>query len=42
MDAVFRLADTVTVMVNGAVMASGTPAQVRANPLVQAAYLGGH
>jgi branched-chain amino acid transport system ATP-binding protein len=30
------------VMVNGAVLASGTPHAVRANPDVQAAYLGEH
>ncbi len=42
MDAVFRIADRITVMVNGAVIASGTPAAVRGNPDVQAAYLGGH
>ena len=42
MDAVFRIADRITVMVNGAVIASGTPQGVRANPDVQAAYLGGH
>lgn len=40
MDAVFRVAERITVMVNGAVIASGTPAAVRANPEVQAAYLG--
>ena len=40
MDAVFRIADVITVMVNGAVLASGTPQAVRANPDVQAAYLG--
>jgi branched-chain amino acid transport system ATP-binding protein len=40
MDAVFRVADTITVMVNGAVIASGTPSAVRANPDVQTAYLG--
>jgi branched-chain amino acid transport system ATP-binding protein len=40
MDAVFRIADRITVMVNGAVIASGTPAEVRADPEVQAAYLG--
>ena len=34
MDAVFRIANEITVMVNGAVVASGTPEQVRA------AYLG--
>ena len=42
MDAVFRIADRITVMVNGAVIASDTPAAVRASPEVQAAYLGGH
>ena len=41
MDAVFALADRLTVMVNGQVIASGTPAAVRANRGVQAAYLGG-
>ncbi|MFO1333298.1 MAG: ABC transporter ATP-binding protein [Rubrivivax sp.] len=40
MDAVFRIADRITVMVNGAVIASDTPAAVRADPAVQAAYLG--
>ena len=42
MDAVFRIADRITVMVNGAVIASDTPARVRASPEVQAAYLGEH
>lgn len=40
MDAVFTLADRLTVMVNGCVMASGTPAEIRADAGVQAAYLG--
>jgi len=40
MDAVFALADQLTVMVNGQVIASGTPAQVRADATVQSAYLG--
>lgn len=40
MDAVFSLADQLTVMVNGQVIASGSPQAVRADPLVQAAYLG--
>ena len=40
MDAVFTLADHLTVMVNGQVIATGTPAQVRADPAVQSAYLG--
>lgn len=40
MDAVFALADRLTVMVNGQVIAQGTPAEVRADAGVQAAYLG--
>ena len=40
MDAVFALADQLTVMVNGQVIASGTPAEIRADAGVQAAYLG--
>ena len=40
MDAVFTLADQLTVMVNGQVIASGTPAEVRSDATVQAAYLG--
>ena len=42
MDFVFRVADRMTVLVEGAVLASGTPSEVRANPAVQTAYLGGH
>ncbi len=40
MDAVFRIAETITVMVNGSAIASGAPAQIRANPEVRTAYLG--
>jgi branched-chain amino acid transport system ATP-binding protein len=40
MDAIFALADHLTVMVNGQVIASGSPAAVRADRGVQAAYLG--
>jgi branched-chain amino acid transport system ATP-binding protein len=40
MDAVFRIADCITVMVNGAVIASGTPDFVRNSPEVRVAYLG--
>ena len=40
MDAVFRIADRITVMVNGAVIASGAPAVIRNNADVQTAYLG--
>jgi branched-chain amino acid transport system ATP-binding protein len=41
MDAVFRIADRITVLVDGAVIASDIPAAVRANADVQSAYLGG-
>ena len=40
MDAVFRIADRITVMVNGAVIASGDPAMIRQDPAVRGAYLG--
>jgi branched-chain amino acid transport system ATP-binding protein len=40
MDAVFAIAATLTVMVDGRVLASGTPAEIRANAQVQEAYLG--
>jgi branched-chain amino acid transport system ATP-binding protein len=40
MDAVFALADQLTVMVNGQVIATGTPQEIRADANVQAAYLG--
>ena len=40
MDAVFRIADRITVMVNGAVIASDVPEHIRSNPAVQVAYLG--
>ena len=40
MDAVFTLADQLTVMLNGQVIASGPPDTVRADPTVQSAYLG--
>jgi branched-chain amino acid transport system ATP-binding protein len=42
MDAVFRIADCITVMVNGAVIASDTPVAIRTNPQVLTAYLGDH
>ena len=40
MKVVFDLADVITVLVYGQVIASGPPAAVRANPAVQEAYLG--
>jgi branched-chain amino acid transport system ATP-binding protein len=40
MDAVFAVADVLTVMVNGAVLASGPPEKIRESRAVQDAYLG--
>jgi branched-chain amino acid transport system ATP-binding protein len=40
MDAVFALADRLTVMVDGRVLESGAPEQIRASAAVQEAYLG--
>ena len=40
MDAVFRVADRITVMVNGQVIASDVPERIRNDPAVQLAYLG--
>jgi branched-chain amino acid transport system ATP-binding protein len=40
MEAVFALADRVSVLVYGRIAAEGTPAQVRADPAARAAYLG--
>ena len=40
MDAVFAVANTLTVMVNGRVLESGLPAQIRSSRAVQEAYLG--
>jgi branched-chain amino acid transport system ATP-binding protein len=40
MDAVFALADRITVLVYGRVIASGTPAEIRKNEEVKRAYLG--
>lgn len=40
MDAVFRVADRITVMVNGRAIASDLPEAIRAHPEVQRAYLG--
>jgi branched-chain amino acid transport system ATP-binding protein len=40
MDVVFRLADRLTVLHNGEVIAEGAVGEVRANPQVQAIYLG--
>ena len=40
MDAVFAIAQRITVMVNGRVLATGAPGEIRANAQVQEAYLG--
>jgi branched-chain amino acid transport system ATP-binding protein len=40
MDAVFRLADRISVLVYGQMLAQGTADQIRHNPLVREAYLG--
>jgi branched-chain amino acid transport system ATP-binding protein len=42
MDFVFAVADWMTVMAEGAVLAAGRPEAIRANTAVQDAYLGGH
>ena len=41
MDALFELADRVTVLQEGHVLVEGTPEEIKANPAVQEAYLGG-
>ena len=42
MDAVFRIADRITVMVNGSVIATDAPDAIKTNRQVQIAYLGEH
>ncbi len=41
MNIVFNVAQRITVLDYGRVLASGTPAEIAADPRVQAAYLGG-
>jgi branched-chain amino acid transport system ATP-binding protein len=40
MDAVFRLADRISVLVYGRIIATGSPDTIRANEQVRRAYLG--
>ena len=40
MDAVFRLADRISVLVSGRIIATDAPEQIRANAEVKRAYLG--
>lgn len=40
MDAVFSLADRISVLIYGRVLVTGTPAQIRENEQVKEAYLG--
>ncbi|HTD36084.1 MAG TPA: branched-chain amino acid ABC transporter ATP-binding protein/permease [Candidatus Limnocylindrales bacterium] len=42
MEMVMGLSDTITVLHQGTVLATGTPAEIRQNAKVQEAYLGGH
>jgi branched-chain amino acid transport system ATP-binding protein/branched-chain amino acid transport system permease protein len=41
MDAIFELAERITVLHEGALLAEGTPLEIQRNQLVQEAYLGG-
>jgi branched-chain amino acid transport system ATP-binding protein len=40
MDLVFDFAETITVLVNGAVLTEGTPQEIANDPQVKAVYLG--
>ena len=42
MDLVFRLAKRITVLVQGAILVEGTPAEIAADPRVREVYLGEH
>jgi branched-chain amino acid transport system permease protein len=41
MDAIFELADRITVLYDGRLLAEGSPAEIQRNQAVQDAYLGG-
>jgi branched-chain amino acid transport system ATP-binding protein len=40
METIFALADRITVLVYGEVVATGTAEEIRSNPIVRQAYLG--
>ena len=40
MDAVFSLADRISVLVNGSIIATGSPELIKSDPIVKSAYLG--
>jgi branched-chain amino acid transport system ATP-binding protein len=42
MDLIMGISDSITVLVGGRVLATGTPAEIRSDQRVQDAYLGGH
>jgi len=42
MDLIMGISDSITVLHQGRVLATGTPGEIRENPNVQEAYLGGH
>jgi branched-chain amino acid transport system permease protein len=41
MDSLFELAERITVLHQGRILAEGTTDEIKANPAVQEAYLGG-
>ncbi|MGE0425880.1 MAG: ABC transporter ATP-binding protein, partial [Reyranellaceae bacterium] len=41
MDSLFELAETITVLQEGRILVEGTPEEIKANPAVHEAYLGG-
>ena len=41
MDAIFELAERITVLSEGRILTEGTPEEIKGNAVVQEAYLGG-